>query len=532
MNLKFKRTLTLLAATVLSVSALAGCNTERESSGDGTVKLTWYISEPSFSAKWGQDSTSKYIKEKMNVDIEFIVPATSGDEKLTTLIASGSLPDLITVPQYTDTLKKLIDGNMLYSYNELADKYCPEFYDNAYESALKWYQEEDGNTYAYPNLIAPLEALDSPVIKTGPSDGMMVREDIYQAIGSPDMSTPEGFLSALKKAKEQFPQVDGQDLIPFGSDPFDEKGCFSFEYQLADFLATPMEDENGNYLDTLRYRDPDHIMWLKTFRQANEDGLISKDMFVDQAAQINEKVAQGRYFCYLGSWKGRKSALTTFNQKTGKRYILVDGPANSNGDAPKLRGGNLAGWLITMIPNQNKDEAKLEKIIELVSYWLSDEGQQDFYTGDPDVTRTEVDGQVKVKPEIAELKQTSPQEFVNQYACLDTYMMFLDNVKVYQYKEESPEAYKQMEEWVSDKVHLFPEIEGVNPPADSEEGIARTKIQEKWGVTLPKLILAGSEEEFDSIWNEFVAEEDEARKIYDGYIQERYKWNKEKLGLN
>jgi putative aldouronate transport system substrate-binding protein len=52
-------------------------------------------------------------------------------------------------------------------------------------------------------------------------------------------------------------------------------------------------------------------------------------------------------------------------------------------------------------------------------------------------------------------------------------------------------------------------------PADTEESDIKTKIENEWGVVLPKLLSAKSEAEFDSIWNEF--------------IQKRKDWGVDKL---
>ena len=52
----------------------------------------------------------------------------------------------------------------------------------------------------------------------------LVRKDMYEAIGKPDMRTPEGFLKALKMAKEKYPSVNGQPLIPLGLNEFTNAG--------------------------------------------------------------------------------------------------------------------------------------------------------------------------------------------------------------------------------------------------------------------------------------------------------------------
>lgn len=58
----------------------------------------------------------------------------------------------------------------------------------------------------------------------------LVRKDMYEALGKPDMLTPEGFLKTLEDAKKMFPDINAQPLIPLGIYDFHEKGNASLEH--------------------------------------------------------------------------------------------------------------------------------------------------------------------------------------------------------------------------------------------------------------------------------------------------------------
>ena len=108
---------------------------------------------------------------------------------------------------------------------------------------------------------------------------------MYEALGSPDMRTPEGFLKALEDAKKMFPDVNGQPLIPFGLHDFHEK-------ETAPSRATCRTSLPFRRIKTescTTATDPEYVRWLKTFRMANEKGLMSKDIFVDKRPQMEEK---------------------------------------------------------------------------------------------------------------------------------------------------------------------------------------------------------------------------------------------------
>ncbi len=189
-------------------------------------------------------------------------------------------------------------------------------------------------------------------------------------------------------AAEMFPEVDGEPLIPIGADVFTSEGCNSFDLYLMNFLAIPYEDEDGVYYD--RYTDEEYITWLKVFRQLNEEGYLATDIFVDQRTQMEEKIAQGRYFCMLyqrTDMEDQEKIL--YANDPDSIYIAVDGPANSAGDDPVLPGAGLNGWTVTLI---SKNCSAPERAIELLTYLMSEEGQLTTYLGVEGVTYDIVEG--------------------------------------------------------------------------------------------------------------------------------------------
>lgn len=70
------------------------------------ITFDWYLNFAWFPNKWGVDPTSQYVTKKTGVNLNFIVPAGNENEKLNTLIASGKLPDFITLGFWEDAIKK------------------------------------------------------------------------------------------------------------------------------------------------------------------------------------------------------------------------------------------------------------------------------------------------------------------------------------------------------------------------------------------------------------------------------------------
>ena len=69
-------------------------------------------------------------------------------------------------------------------------------------------------------------------------------------------------------------------------------------------------------------------------------------------------------------------------------------------------------------------------------------------------------------------------------------------------------------------------IEGTTPSPDSPEGIEFSKMNLKWGETLPKLMLAETDAQFDNILNEYKNYYEKAAKVFLPYMQKVYDENK------
>ena len=303
------------------------------------ITLDWYVNYSWFSAKW-ETANSKYITDKTGVSLNIMVPTGSEAERMNTMIAANQLPDVVTLHWNDTAVKQLESSGLVYPLNELAKKYDPYFFEVASKSSMNWYTREDGNLYGYPNFSVGPDKI-KPNSKLMSNQTFLVRKDIYEAIGKPEMRTPEGFLNALKLAKEKFPTENGKPLIPFATIEFTETGAWELVEILQNFLNIPME-KDGKLYD--RITDPEYIRWLKTLRKANEMGLIAKDIFIDKRIQFDEKLKETRYFALLIQHVDiQPTQQEIFAKDPNKVYIAIDGPANTKMDTPKLRGGGVTG---------------------------------------------------------------------------------------------------------------------------------------------------------------------------------------------
>ncbi|GHT59210.1 hypothetical protein FACS1894109_14700 [Spirochaetia bacterium] len=472
------------------------------------VAFDWYVhADWVANSVWGKSKTTQWITKKTGFDVRVITPAGNVEERLNAMIATNTLPDLITINAGSEQYRLLVESGLVEPLNKLADQYDPYFYKATNPVTRNWYTEADGNIYAYPNsTVIPDDFVTYKGLKES-GNFFSVRKDMYEAIGSPDMTTPEGFLNALRSAKQRFPTVNGQPLIPLGFEAFNDTwgGNRGMQSGLMERLAQSYE-VNGKYDDPdLGPNNSEYIRWLKAFRQATVEGLIPTDIFVDKRPQIMEKIAQGRYFAsFIQMGDYYAGELAFYESGPDHIYIGVNGPLNSRKDPPKLRGvGGVAGWMITMIPKNCKDKARA---LQLMTYLISEEGQRDNLFGIPGDMYTMVDGKPKRTPEhLARLAKdrnatmeewggsrqifflySEPYEWVNQ-----------DMADLYPFE-------RQLRIFNRDNVVSYAQYAGVtNFEAGSNEAIAYDEIRRQWGQVLPRLLHASSDAEFDRIWNEY-----------------------------
>lgn len=536
-----KKKIWVMLLATLTLVGISGCGNEnKENQNDNTQEvntvskqddnagenttLDWYINYSWFVTR-GENVVSKELAKQTGVDINFVTPIGNEDEKLNALISSNALPDIITLGWWEPQISKMIESGMVYALNDLADQYDEKFYEVSDATVVDWYKHEDGNIYCYPNSsYTPTDLEENDNIPSNQT--FLVRKDIYEAIGSPDMSTPEGFYQAVVDAKEKFPEVDGKSLIPIGAHEFDDTGCVSFDKYLQNFLAIPYE-KDGKYYN--RNLDPEYLRWLKVFRKLGENGYLASDIFVDTRTQTSEKIADGRYFCmFYQRTDLADQQKILYDKKPESIYMAIDGPKNSKGDDPVLPSTGITGWTVTLISKNCKDP---QKAIKLIDYMMSEEGQKLIYLGVEGVTYDMVDGAPVIKPEVAEILAKDREKYDTLYGADDTYWMLQNNVMQLKWQKELEEPVKQMAEWTYPYTQYLGQYE-IQMLESSEIGQVYSSAEKLWSATLKKLLLAESDEAFDEIIVQYKKELEELGN--DALIEEetrQMKENKQKLGL-
>ncbi|MFQ9515408.1 MAG: extracellular solute-binding protein [Eubacterium sp.] len=523
----FRRIALLMLCVIMTASAVCGCGKKDEKKEK--VDLSWYINFSWFTTGWGDNMVSKAITEKTGCNIEFVVPTGDPNEKLDSMIASNTLPDIVTLGWWEPEINQMINDKIVYALDELADKYDTYFYDVVNEQVVKWYTSEDGHIYQYPNsACSPSDYEEYDNLAS--NETFLVRKDIYEAIGKPDMTTPEGFVKAVEKAAEMFPTIDGKELIPVGCTEFNDIGCDSFDNYLMDFLAVPYADENGNALD--RHKNSDLVMWLKAFRQLGSEGLLKDEIFLDTRTQMSEKIANGQYFCMIYQYTDMEAQeKTLYANNPDSIYIAVDGPKNSAGDDYTLPGTSVNGWTVTMVSKNCKYP---DRAIQLLTYLMSEEGQKMTWLGVEGKTWDyDSDGVPVMKKEVQDLLNSDRAAYDEKYGADSCYWMMQNGVMASQWiKDDENNPITQLKQWTYPYTVYVGQYT-ITLDTTTQVGKIKNMADTLWGKTLPKLLLAEDEKEFDKIYNNFIKERYQLG--YDQVLDTltvKIKENTEKLGLD
>ena len=493
------------------------------------VELDWYVNFIWWPIHTSGDSWVTYeMMNDMNVRINW----TSGnDEALNAMLAGGDLPDIIT---FGGHLTAISSDAPLWALplDVLATVYDPYFLSIFPEQMQNWMRLPNGHFYGIMN-----EGMTSDEINAGlalPGTGFLVRGDIYEAIGSPDMTTPEGFLQALRDAREAFPTDDhGRPLVAFSPDTVDVAGPNNGALSgfLQDFLAIPTTNPDGTYYD--RDSNPEYLEWLLTFRQAFEEGLMSPEFDILPNEDINNLFQTGNFFAVMtGNTNDFSSRMNEIaNSDTPEQQMIaITGPRNAAGDPHTFAAGGINGWTHTFITNSTNDP---QTAIQVLTYFWSDYGQMVQQFGREGVTYSYVDGVPTLLPEIQEFLSTDYYGFRDEWGIRTFWQLRRPGFFAGQgVLPTGPHADVQLHNRQFNQARLNFVALDPTPATDEMAHMQLGVINTARTQALVGVVTAATEQEARDIWADFLAFRD--NNGFSGileYRNNRLRINNERLGL-
>lgn len=480
---------------------------------DAPTKLTWFVDIPSFSFNsegWGLDRMTAELTEKFGIEVEFVTAADDSGSQLAALISADSLPDLITLGGLWDSadtnlIRQMAEAEMLLSYNDLIDTYLPEEEKAGFRSdVVAWYALADGKTYAYPNYAYSMDDLPEGLGLVA-NRSIIVRHDLLEKLGNPDMSTPAAFLDVCERAVKEIGTYDGLDIIGL---QLYEGGSEAVSI-VSQYFAVPWETEDGHaYNAFVAGTNKETYAFLN---EAYRRGLILDANYSDTRDNVREKFAAGRVFAAIVAPQDFASQFVTlYEASEGEAYYECVDLHNAAGDPQTLTDISGWGYLQTVITAANKNP---EGTIKMISFLVNDEGAIQMNKGwEGEHWAFQADGSIASTEEYKEASKADPTlrkrlgigafDLFANYAFLMQYNRVLDledpdDLKSYHTSDTYIKIPTQTYSYRPAQYKYDPQDERAMPVAEE-----KTKSNSYMTIAEAQLLTAKTPEEFEAKYAE------------------------------
>ena len=471
--MKKRIALALVLTLLLSLAAPALADTEL------TVWLnhTWYPTDEFIGI------IPETIREKTGTTL--LPTRAVDDSQLGLMIASGDLMDLT----FTDKeLSRLSSPELCYSYNELIEKYCPDWQPDPVAIANASAYSTDGNYYFLFSHAFTTEQWRNASAGVPSFGTLCYRQDIAQELGfDPTQFTKIEELDALYAAvHEKYPDME---IMCYGP-------VTGLQYFQAMYAITPHTDwlqaADGTY---------QHIINSDNFermtRKLNEYyrlGYINPDSFAYDESTADGNFYSGKTFSYVNSTQGYARTFTTMGREaTGNENFLVL-EMNPLGEEASYRLANL-GWCGTFISRSCKDP---EAAIKLMQYLFSDEGAMLTMCGREGIEYTLDENGVPVFSQEWIDATADEETFATKYNT-NFYFGTTGLIEAISRTCTLPQEYQDTYAKIRERIVCEPWYTLAEPKdPDSDEYVIAAKLKDMLKTWTSTLILSDSEEAFEA----------------------------------
>jgi len=486
---------------------------------------------------WGDQYAMKRITGKTGVRIDRILATGSDEDYLNMIISTGELPDSIMLDWNSPAVAKLIDGGLVYSMNELIDKYAPAFWEMLDPEMVK-YHSVDGRLWYLPNMYEQEDRLadGKPIVSIRP---WFIRRDIYEELGRPRIETVEELRDVLSTIKQQ-----GYARYPLAVDFFDVAkngfgGSLSMDYLIYSFspylIEQRIRDDRKEVLYPMR-----NDGFIDAFRYMNalyRDGVLDPKFLITKQAQYEEGMYRAEYGVASQFLNGMYTQVNPIIESAvgeDRTYVVLDG-LRAGDRMPRYPASRLLGWQGFFITKKAKHP---ERIIRFAEYAWSDEGQLDFLYGKEGETYEMEDGLPRYVPEVRELMNDNYFAWQQQYGFAASTLLWRSSPLLYKADLREMILSRPDEYNASMKLSRFNfddyalGVGNLEPEGSSPEGVINANIKDMWNKAIPHLIMAASDEEFDQLYRTFLEQMNAAGAVQvEREMYERHLADLEKKGI-
>lgn len=291
-----------------------------------TTNLSWFTDVSWWSVPGWKANTNgpvyKTITDKFGLTFTTQVPPTSADSKLSLMLTTGQLPDIITL-QNASEMSQVIQSGRAWNLTQFFQKYDPAFLKANYplglgKGVIAQQEHTFGGFYGIPNYEEAPDMFKGTFAKVkaqvlyGTNSQIVFNQPLMKEAGITlqDVRTASGLLKALEKVNSMHLKVNGAPVIPLQVDTASNWPSVTLNSLAQMFGAMPVT-KSGNYRP-LRL-SPEMKTTIDYLHTLAAKGLLSPDEFTLDTTGVENVVQSGRVFAFLGNtgnpnWAGMYDA--------------------------------------------------------------------------------------------------------------------------------------------------------------------------------------------------------------------------------
>ena len=321
----------------------------------------------------GEGSIMGTISEKTGVMVDVTVPAQDVDKQLSLLLINDDLPDMSSVLDPT-MISQLVDSGKVWDLEEFFQTYLPESHilKDFPEDVKELLRERDGGWYAWPSHIDSEDARRHwpPSAQCYADEGeylwntgIIWNRALLHRLGLSveDVRTKEQAMEAFRRAKEWNLRQQGEEIIPLLMDGKDYQP-YTLEFLQASFGMAPVAEDGGYRSPILQPETKEALAFLN---QTVREGYVSPEQMTWQNLKVKDTLAGGQVLCFIGN-----IANTDIH---ALEWVSSGQLRSESGKSPVWgkRKAATTGWLNTFL---SKSCAHPKELAIWLDYMTSEEG--------------------------------------------------------------------------------------------------------------------------------------------------------------
>jgi len=232
---------------------------------------------------------------------------TTGDPELFSILAAGGdLPDIVACLGDATLANNLISSGQVIRLNELLDQYGQNIKRRipiALEHSVNNFGDPDDDGLYYIYSMTEQADLENPHYNG--FIGFFTRYDIYKAVGSPDVSTEEAYLAALKEMVDYYPTApNGNKVYAFTgwSEMWAWREPYGRIHHGSPAWIITEDKMTGEFITTMSA--PDETFWqsCRFYNKAHQMGLLDPEAFIMNLDQFIAKIQGGEVLVAVSDW--------------------------------------------------------------------------------------------------------------------------------------------------------------------------------------------------------------------------------------